>query len=435
MRAATGLARRARRRLDDHRPAPHLARVEAFAVDDRSVQVVWGRAPAGPVHVTTGRRGLMAVGDDGPGGVVIDGLPSDTLHRIGVESARSEHRRLRVHTLAPPPGALLCRVATVNDLHVGAMDFGLLRSMVDRSGLPEPAAQRCARRALQDAAAWGAQLLVVKGDVTNQGWHGQWAALRGLLGRTGLPAVVVAGNHDVSARREIDLGSALLGRPVARGEGAGPAGAGAAMSAAGTDAATSTARDADPRTPSAKVAVAAPLHVTDLPGIRVVTVDSSRDTRSTGSLRPVLTDLLDALAEADRPALVCVHHCLDRWPVPTKYPRGITWPESPRVLGAIRRVKADVVITTGHSHRNRVRRVGPIVVSEVASTKDYPGVWAGYAVHEGGIVQVVRRMTWPDAMGWTEYSRRAVGGLWRWYAPGRLADRCFSHRWPPPGSH
>ena len=90
---------------------------------------------------------------------------------------------------------------------------------------------------------------------------------------------------------------------------------------------------------------------------------------------------------------MCIHHCLDRWPVPSKYPRGITWPASARALAAIRRVKADVLVTTGHSHRNRARRFGPLVVTEVGSTKDYPGVWAGYAVHEGGIVQLVRRVT------------------------------------------
>jgi hypothetical protein len=178
------------------------------------------------------------------------------------------------------------------------------------------------------------------------------------------------------------------------------------------------------------VAVADPLHVADLPGIRVITVDSSRDARSTGSLAPVLGDLLDALAEADRPALVCVHHSFDRWPVPTKYPLGISWSESRTALGAIRRAKPDVVLTSGHTHRNRARRCGPLLLTEVASTKDYPGVWAGYAVYEGGIIQQVRRTTRPDAMRWTEYSRRALGGAWRWYAPGRLQDRCLTHLWP-----
>ena len=239
-----------------------------------------------------------------------------------------------------------------------------------------------------------------------------------LLARTGLPTVVVAGNHDVEIRRETDLCPALLAATRRRRCGR-------------------RLRRAAP----APVAVAAPLHVVDLPGIRVVTVDSSRETHSTGSLRPVLADLLDALAESDRPALVCVHHCFDRWPVPTKYPGGIPWPESPQVLAAIRRVKPDVVVTTGHTHRNRARRLGPLVVSEVGSTKDYPGVWAGYAVYEGGIVQVVRRITWPDAMGWTEYTRRALGGLWRWYAPGHAGRPLLQPSVaagpasaPPPGS-
>jgi hypothetical protein len=70
------------------------------------------------------------------------------------------------------------------------------------------------------------------------------------------------------------------------------------------------------------------------------------------------------------------------------------------------------------------------VVTEVASTKDHPGVWAGYAVYEGGIIQVVRRILHPDAMGWTELTRRAAGGAWGPYASGRLSDRCFTHVWP-----
>jgi hypothetical protein len=71
-----------------------------------------------------------------------------------------------------------------------------------------------------------------------------------------------------------------------------------------------------------------------------------------------------------------------------------------------------------------------LLVSEVGSTKDFPGVWGGYAVHEGGIVQTVRRTLAPDAMEWTEYTRRAVGGFWGVWAFGSLSDRCVSHTWP-----
>ena len=61
--------------------------------------------------------------------------------------------------------------------------------------------------------------------------------------------------------------------------------------------------------------------------------------------------------------------------------------------------------------------------------KDYPGVWAGYVVHDGGIVQTVRRVAEPSAMAWTEHSARAMGGIYRYWTPGRLDDRCFSLNW------
>ena len=43
---------------------------------------------------------------------------------------------------------------------------------------------------------------------------------------------------------------------------------------------------------------------------------------------------------------------------------------------------------------------------EVACAKDYPGVWAEYRVYEGGYTQVVRRISAPDALAWTERAGR-----------------------------
>ena len=45
------------------------------------------------------------------------------------------------------------------------------------------------------------------------------------------------------------------------------------------------------------------------------------------------------------------------------------------------------------------------MVTEVGSTKDHPGTWAGYLVYEGGIVQTVRRIMDPTALAWTERAR------------------------------
>jgi hypothetical protein len=70
-----------------------------------------------------------------------------------------------------------------------------------------------------------------------------------------------------------------------------------------------------------------------------------------------------------------------------------------------------------------------MVITEVGSPQHYPGTWAGYVVHEGGIRQVVRRVAAPDAIAWTEQTRRSVLGVWARWSPGRIQDRCFSIAW------
>ncbi len=70
-------------------------------------------------------------------------------------------------------------------------------------------------------------------------------------------------------------------------------------------------------------------------------------------------------------------------------------------------------------------------ITEVGSPKDYPGVWAGYAVHEGGIRQVVRRTADPQVIAWTEQCAGSLMGWWRYWSRGSLDSRCFSHAWAP----
>jgi 3',5'-cyclic-AMP phosphodiesterase len=84
----------------------------------------------------------------------------------------------------------------------------------------------------------------------------------------------------------------------------------------------------------------------------------------------------------------------------------------------------------GHTHRNRVRHFGatgdfPWV--EVASVKDFPGSWAEYRVFDGGIMQVHRRISAPEALAWSEQCRHLYGDLldYEKYAFGELSDRCF----------
>jgi hypothetical protein len=57
--------------------------------------------------------------------------------------------------------------------------------------------------------------------------------------------------------------------------------------------------------------------------------------------------------------------------------------------------------------------------------KDYPGAWAEYRVHEQGVLQIVHRISTPDALAWTEQTRHMFNGLYASYAFGTLEDRCF----------
>ena len=60
--------------------------------------------------------------------------------------------------------------------------------------------------------------------------------------------------------------------------------------------------------------------------------------------------------------------------------------------------------------------------------KDFPGTWAEYRVYEGGIMQVVHRVSSPDALRWSERCRhlyRDFGIDYETYALGRLDERCF----------
>ena len=66
---------------------------------------------------------------------------------------------------------------------------------------------------------------------------------------------------------------------------------------------------------------------------------------------------------------------------------------------------------------------------EVSCVKDYPGAWAEYRVHEGGVVQVFHRISTPDALRWSERTRGMYSGTYHDYAFGGGADRNFVLSW------
>ena len=102
---------------------------------------------------------------------------------------------------------------------------------------------------------------------------------------------------------------------------------------------------------------------------------------------------------------------------------GIHPDDSERLIAAVARHPGILGYAAGHTHRNRVRRfpaTGDRPWIEVACVKDYPGTWAEYRVFDGGVLQVHRRISTPEALDWTEKTRHMFAGTYAEYAFGAL---------------
>src|SRR5205823_10985043 len=108
---------------------------------------------------------------------------------------------------------------------------------------------------------------------------------------------------------------------------------------------------------------------------------------------------------------------------------GINPDDSDALVDVVARRESIAGYFAGHTHRNRVRRferARNVPCVEIGATKDYPGCFAEYRIYEGGYTQVVRRISAPEALAWTERTRYMFAGLYREYALGGLDARAFS---------
>jgi 3',5'-cyclic-AMP phosphodiesterase len=306
-------------------------------------------------------------------------LRPDTVHRLdGVE----------VRTLPRPDGELLCRFATVNDVHFGEREAGRIDDSdlgpVQRVEPGEPPYPETMNEgAVAEITALDPVAVVAKGDLTSDGTDDEFAAFAAFYRPAfGDRLHVMRGNHD-----------AYRGQTRYQGD-----------------------------------------EVVDLPGVRLALLDTVIPTQTTGRITPEQLDWLDAVAaDADRPVVVCGHH--QTWePGGARSPDyfGINPDDSERLVALVARRPRIVAYAAGHTHRNRVRRT-PATASvpyiEVACVKDFPGSWAEYRVHEGGIMQVHHRISTPSALRWSERCRHLYADFgvdYEAYALGGLEDRCFT---------
>ena len=305
-----------------------------------------------------------------------NGLSPDTSYRFDGHVLRT----------LPHPGELLTTFCTVNDVHFGEIECGILDGLeggpVYRSAPgDEPYPALMNRCAIADMARTGPEVVVVKGDLTSDGTRREYQDfLDAYLPAFGERLMHVRGNHD--AYHGEDFASDA---PIAR----------------------------------------------TLPGVIVALIDTSIPHMASGGVSAETLDWLDALAaDADRPVLVFGHH--HPWnPDSAERPEGyfgINPEDSERLVALIARRPRICGYFAGHTHRNRVRRfraTGGVPYVEVACVKDFPGAWAEYRVFEGGILQIFRRISAPEALAWSEKTRDMYAGLYDAYAFGDLGDRCF----------
>jgi 3',5'-cyclic-AMP phosphodiesterase len=338
---------------------------------------VSGSAPAGP-DVTTVGPDLVVI-HEGTDVRRYEGLESDTAHVLDGVEAR---------TLPHPGGELLARFATVNDVHFGELRCGVVSGHEDTIGPilesapgepPYPVTMNEA--AIAEIQALGVDAVFAKGDLTTDGTDEEYQAFLDTYGEAfGDRLVHVRGNHD-----------AYFGQTYADW----------------------------------------PLQRRDLPGVTVVLLDTTVPRRASGGLTDDQLGELDQIAaEADRPVVVLGHHHV--WnPASMERPDsyfGIHPDWSERLVEVAARRPSIVGYFAGHTHRNRVRRfqpTGEMAWAEVACVKDFPGAWAEYRAYEGGVVQLMHRISSPEALDWTERTRQMFWGAYGEYAFGDLDDRCF----------
>jgi Icc protein len=343
-----------------------------------SVDVSGTTATLGRVDITTVADDLIVAHQAGPDGEVVrlTDLRPDSIYHVGNHEVR---------TLPRPEGQLLCRIGTVNDLHFGETEAGKIDDdsrgpiqRVEPGEPPHPETMNHAAVAEMDAADLAA--VVVKGDLTNDGTAEEFGSFEASYRATfGDRLHVTRGNHDAYRGQHAYAGDEWI----------------------------------------------------DLPGVSIALLDTVIPEQTTGTIRPEQLQWLDDhSAAADRPIIVMGHH--QQWVTGARHDSyfGLDPDSADGLTEVVANNPGIVAYTAGHTHRHRVRYMSCGVPSvEVGCVKDFPGTWAEYRVYEGGIMQVVHRMSSPEALRWSDRCRHLMSDFgidYEKYALGNLEDRCFN---------
>lgn len=301
------------------------------------------------------------------------------------DTAYTEHG-IDFRTLPRPSGKLLSVFTTVNDVHFGETECGRIDDLTDGPILsaadgehPYPITMNSG--AIQEMAELSPNAVLVKGDLTEAGTDEQFQAFRDHY-EIAFPhnLFVARGNHDAyKAQNEFPGDQWIM-----------------------------------------------------LPGISIALIDTTIPTQTTGRIDPHQFEWLhENIAAATTPVIIMGHH--QQW---TDGNRSDDYfglhPNSSDALDALCVRHTNVLAyAAGHTHRHRVRAMplSNIPTIEIGCVKDFPGTWAEYRVYEGGVTQVVHRISTPEALAWSEQCRylyKDFGIDYQTYAMGELSERCLN---------
>jgi len=360
---------------------------ELFTVGPDEVVVTFTTDDDREVATTVGEQMVTTTGTLHSARVT--GLEPGTTYSLRVDGAdASRLLPAEVTTLRPPAGKLLATVATVNDVHFGETECGVIGGENEIGPIfhaepgEEPYPEVMNGGAIDAIEGLDPDAVVVKGDLTDKGTDDEYDAFMRAYSRLGPRMHHVRGNHD-----------AML---------------------------------------SHTIAATGPFSV-ELKGVTLAVLDTVRPGADRGRVPADQLTWLDELAEASTvPILVFGHH--HPWD-PSAHERtddyfGINPDDSEALCAVITRRESIAGYFAGHTHRTRTRhfpQARNVPITEIACVKDYPGAWAEYRIYDGGYTQLTRRIAAPNAMAWTEKTRNMFAGLYRDYALGHLEDRCFTY--------
>ena len=289
-------------------------------------------------------------------------------------------------TLQRPSGRLMTVFATVNDVHFGETEAGRIDDNPDgpiQRAHPgeDPYPLTMNRAAVEEIRSINPRAVFVKGDLTVDGRDEEFSQFRETYVDTFSDALFVArGNHDsYRGQSEYDEN-----------------------------------------------------HWVEMPGVAVALIDTTIPTVTTGRIDPHQFEWLDAhLSSATTPVVIMGHH--QQWIEGNRSDDyfGLHPDCSDELDDMVARHACVIAYTAGHTHRHRVRtmRRSGVPSIEIGCVKDFPGTWAEYRAYEGGVMQVVHRISSPAALSWSNRCRRLYrdfGVDYETYAMGTLSDRCLN---------